>query len=149
MNILNTSISLVILLKFAIASESGMKEDVIEVVEEEGFESIKKDWEKWEKRNDLFDYVIMKSVEFIIGFIKKVDELKRPVLAALFIKRPDVVEKVLKKIEYDDNDLFFLAGYRPEIAESHENFFNSIDMIKISKKQEETVKWGVLSLFNA
>ena len=42
MNILKYSISLAILLKCVIASESGVKEDVIEALEENGFESIKR-----------------------------------------------------------------------------------------------------------
>ena len=66
-----------------------MKEDVIEALEENGFESIKRDWRKWEYRKDLFDYVVTKSVEFIAGFINQVEKAKRPTLAALFIKRPD------------------------------------------------------------
>ena len=60
---------------------------------------------KWKDRNDLFDYVVMKSVEFIIGFINQVEDAKRPTLAALFIKRPDEVDQVLKKIKYNDDDL--------------------------------------------
>ena len=43
MNILKYSISLTILLKCVIASESGVKGDVIEALKEEGFESIKRD----------------------------------------------------------------------------------------------------------
>ena len=76
MNILKASISLVILLKCVIASESGVKEDVIKAVEENGFESIKSDWRKWKDRNDLFDHVVMKSVEFIAGFINQVERFK-------------------------------------------------------------------------
>ena len=49
--------------------------------------------------------MVMKSVEFIIGFINQVEYVKRHTLAALFIKRSDEVDQVLKKIEYDDNDL--------------------------------------------
>ena len=45
--------------------------------------------EKWENRKDLFDHVVMKNTEFIVGFINQVENLKRPTLAALFIKRPD------------------------------------------------------------
>ena len=73
MNILKYSISLVILLKCAIASESDVTEDVIEALKEDGFESIKRDWEKWKDRNDLFDHVVMKSVGFIVGFINQVE----------------------------------------------------------------------------
>ena len=58
--------------------------------------------ESGEHRKDLFDHVVMKSVEFIAGFINQVGRLKRPTLAALFIKRSDEVDQVLKKIEYND-----------------------------------------------
>ena len=79
MNILKYSISLVILLKCVIASESGVVEgDVIKAVEEDGFESIKRDWWDWRFRTDLFDHVVMKSVEFIAGFINQVESLKIP-----------------------------------------------------------------------
>ena len=57
-------------------------------------------------------YLIMwlqRSVEFIVGFINQVENVKRPTLAALFIKRPDIVDEVLKKIEYDDYDLMDLT----------------------------------------
>ena len=136
MNILKYSISLAILLKCVIASESGVKDDVIEAVEEDGFGSIKSDWGKWNNRNDLFDYVVMKSVEFIVGFINQVKNVKRPTLAALFIKRPDMVDQVLKKIKYDDYDLSYLTDYRPELAESHDKFFKVIDKIKDPENQE-------------
>ena len=123
--------------------------DVIEALEEEGFESIKRDWEKWEDRNDLFDHVVMKGVEFIVGFINQVEDAKRPTLAALFIKRPDKVDEVLKKIEYNDDDLMDLTDYRPELAESHEGFFKVIDKIKNPENQELAVRCGVINLFNA
>ena len=61
--------------------------------------------EKWRDRNDLFDHVVMKSVEFIAGFINQVEDAKKHTLAALFIKRPDEVDHVLKKIKYNDYDL--------------------------------------------
>ena len=136
MNILKSSISLAILLKCVIASESGVKEDVIKALEENGFVSIKRDWGKWWNRNDLFDEVVMKSVEFITGFINQVERAKRPTLAALFIKRPEMVDQVLKKIEYDDDDLMHLTDYRPELAESHDKFFKAIDKIKKPEDQE-------------
>ena len=126
-----------------------MEEDVIEAVEEDGFVSIKRDWEKWKNRNDLFDHVVTKSVEFIIGFINQVGNLKRPTLAALFIKRSDEVDQVLKKIEYNDNDLIYLTDHRPELAESHDKFFKAIDKIKDPENQEWAVKCGVINLFNA
>ena len=33
--------------------------------------------EKWKNRKDLFDHVVMKSVEFIVGFINQVEDAKR------------------------------------------------------------------------
>src|ERR1700722_861466 len=80
----------------SLPSESNVAPDVIEAVEEDGFVSIKRNWKKWMHRKDLFDHVVMKSVEFIIGFINQVRDLTRPTLAALFIKRCDEVVEVLK-----------------------------------------------------
>ena len=105
--------------------------------------------EKWKDRNDLFDHVVTKSVEFIVGFINQVEDAKKPTLAALFIKRPDKVDEVLKKIKYDDNDLSNLTNYRPELAESHEGFFKVIDKIKDPENQELAVRMGVINLFKA
>ena len=84
-----------------------------------------------------------KNVEFIAGFINQVGNAKRPTLAALFIKRPDKVDEVLKKIKYDDYDLTHLTFSRPELAESHENFFKAIDKIKDPENQEGAVRGGV------
>ena len=91
----------------------------------------------------------MKSVEFIAGFINQVKNVKRPTLAALFIKRSDMVDQVLKKIKYDDDDLMDLTNHRPELAESHDKFFKVIDKIKDPENQEWAVRWGVINLFNA
>src|SRR3984957_12432915 len=128
-------------------SENNVEEDVIEAVEENGFVSIKRDWCKWQDRKDLFDYVVTKSVEFIIGFINQVRDLTRPTLAALFIKRCDEVDEVLKKIEYDDNDLIYLTDHRPELAEPPYILFKAIDKIKDPENQEEAARWGVSMLF--
>ena len=126
-----------------------MEGDVIEALEEEGFESIKRDWWKWKYRNDLFDYVVMKSVEFIAGFINQVENSKRPTLAALFIKRSDIVDEVLKKIKYNDDDLSDLTNHRPELAESHDGFFKVIDKINDPRKSRRAVGRGVYNLFYA
>src|ERR1700722_601881 len=131
MNLLNVAVLFAILLKCVIASESNVvKEDVIEALDENGFGSIKQDWGTWSNRNDLFDQVVMKGVEFIVGFINQVKELKGRTLAALFIKRSDMVDQVLENVKYDDYDLKDLAYYRPELAESHDNFFKGIDQIR-------------------
>jgi len=152
MNILQLSLLLAILLKCVIASESGVAQDVIKALEQPGFGSIKRDfWEKWQDRKDLFDHVVMKSVDFIAGFINQVGSAKRRTLAALFIKRSDIVDQVLENIEYNDDDLIGLTTCRPELAEpkSHENFFKAIDKIKKPGNQEGAVMIGVISLFNA
>src|ERR1700722_9588423 len=112
MNIFQLSLLLAILLKCVIASESGVAQDVIKAVEKDGFKNIKSEWWRWEHRDDLFDHVVMKSVEFITGFINQVEYFKEPTLAALFIKRSGVVDQVLKKIKYSDDDLIYLTNYR-------------------------------------
>jgi hypothetical protein len=149
MNIFQLSLLLAILLKCVIASESGVAPDVIEALDEPGFGSIKSDLAKWKDRNDLFDHVVTKSVEFIAGFINQVWTLKERTLAALFIKRPDKADQVLGKIGYDDDDLWNLTNFRPELAESHGTFFMVIDKIRGPENQESAVKWGVYYLFNA
>ena len=140
MNIFQLSLLLAILLKCVTASESGVAQDVIEALEEPGFESIEDDWVKWRHRNDLFDYVVTKSVEFIAGFINQVEDVKRPTLAALFIKRPDIVDQVLKKIEYDDDDLSDLTNIDLNWQNRTTYFFNVIDKIKDPGYQEVAVK---------
>lgn len=153
MNILQLSLLLAILLKCVISSVSGVAPDVIKALSDEekwrGFKSIKKDYlTKWQYRNDLFDEVVMKSVEFIVGFINQAEWAKRYTLAALFLKRSDKVDEVLEKIKYEDTDLKDLTGYRPELAESHDKFFNLIDKINGLKNQELAVAKGIMSLFD-
>ena len=126
-----------------------MKGDVIKALAEKGFKSVKRDGRTWKDRDDLIDYVVMKSVEFIIGFINQVGDLKIPTLAALFLKRYDAIDQVLKKIKYNDDDLSNLTDHRPELAESHENFFKVIDKIKNRYYQEYAVRGGVYNLFLA
>ena len=104
MNILKYSILLAIPLKCVIASENGVKKMSLRHLERMDLENQEK-YEILGKRTDLFDYVVTKSVEFIVGFINQVGNAKRPTLAALFIKRSDIVDQVLKKIKYNDDDL--------------------------------------------
>ena len=148
MNILKYSISLFIILECVIASESNVKGDVIEAVGEDGFVSIKGDWETWKKRNDLFDYVVMEDPDFIIRFINYVGMAKRRTLAALFIKRSDAIDKVLKEINYDDNDLIWLTNRRIEVAESPDKLFRVLNKIENPKNEETLVGWCVIDLFN-
>jgi hypothetical protein len=106
---------------------------------------------KWWNRNDLFDYVVTtKDPAFIARFINQIREATQPILAALFLKRPDMADQVLGQIQKDvDDTLAFLTSVRPELAESHENFFKGIDKIKNPKYQEWAVDEGVRALFNA
>jgi len=153
MNIFQLFILLAILLKCVIASESGVAPDVIQALseneKENGFVSIKEGWEGWRDRTDLFDCVVTKGVEFIVGFINQVLDAKRRTLAALFINRSDIVDQVLERINCYDNDLIGLTYYRSELAESHEGFFMVIDKIKKSTEQERTVGNAVRDLFDA
>ena len=55
----------------------------------------------------------------------------------------------LRRIEYDDDDLYFLTNYRHELAGSPEKFFRVLDKIKEPKMQEDAVYWGVSNLFEA
>ena len=126
-----------------------MAYDVIEALEEEGFGNIKRKWQKWEKRKDLFDEIVTRSVAFITKFINQIEDLKKPTFAALFLKRSEDVDKVLEKINYNDDHLRVLTTYRPELAESHESFFKVINKINDPENQEEAVNSGVYNLFQA
>ena len=93
--------------------------------------------EKWNNRKDLFDYVVMKSVEFIVGFINQVEDAKKSTLAALFLKSPDKVDEVLRRSNIM-TDLMDLTDYRPELAESHERFLQSD---RQDKRIQKIKKW--------
>jgi len=126
-----------------------VKEDVIKALEQPGFGSIRDGWEEWQYRRDLFDCVVTKDVGFIAAFINQLEDAKIPTLAALFIKRPNEVDQVLNNIHYTDYALQVLVASRPELAKSHENFFEVIDRIKHPKNQERAVRGGVNGLFAA
>ena len=93
--------------------------------------------------------MITKSVDFIAGFINQVKRCKERTLAAIFLKRPEIVDEVLEKIECDDVDLIYLPYYRPELAESHERLFKVMDEIKIQENKKWLLSSGVHNLFNA
>ena len=134
--------------KCVIASESEVAQDVIDALNEEGFVSIKRDfWKHWCDRKDLFDCVVMRDIEFIIGFIKQVDYAQERALAALFVKRPDEVDKVLEKVEFNDKDLIDLIAYRLEIRESHDGLLKLVEMIENPEYQKEIVDDGIKHLF--
>ena len=41
-----------------------------------------------------------------------------------------MIDEVLGRIDYDDDDLRYLTDYRPELAGSPEKFFRILDKIK-------------------
>ena len=43
-----------------------------------------------------------------------------------------MIDDVLRRIEYDDDELVALTDYRPELAGSPEKFFRILDKIKRS-----------------
>jgi hypothetical protein len=127
-----------------------VKKNVVRALEEDGFEGIKSDWwENWWNCNDLCDYVVMKSVDFIVDFLNQVEYARIHTLAVLFIKRSRIVDQVLKKINYNDIDLIFLINYRPELAESHDKFFKVINKIRYLCSQEFAIERAVIDLFKA
>ena len=136
--------------KCVITSENEVAQDVIDALGEKGFESIKRDfWKHWCDRKDLFDYVVMRDVEFIIEFIKQVDYAQERILAALFVKRPDEVDKVIEKVEYKDKDLFNLVSYRPEMRKSPDGLLKLVEMMEDPKYQKEIIEDGIEHLFEA
>ena len=56
-----------------------------------------------------------------------------------------MIDEVLGRIEYDDNDLCDLTDYRPELAGSPEKFFRVLDKIEDPGNQEWAVYWGVIT----
>ena len=60
-----------------------------------------------------------------------------------------MIDGVLGRIEYDDDDLRYLTDYRPELAGSPEKFFRVLDKIEEPENQERAVRLGVSSLFEA
>ena len=119
-------------------------------VDGRNFEWFEANWGRWENRDDLFDDVIAKGADFTVGFIQNVDRAKRCVLAALFDKgEKGMIDGVLERIRYYDDDLAHLTSYRHELAGSPEKFFRVLDRIKGSETQEIAVRLGVINLLNA
>jgi hypothetical protein len=154
MNLFQLSLILAILLKGVTTSESGVAQDVIDALskckEESGFVSIRQDGQKWLFRNDLFDEVVTNNLDYICNFINQVWWAKKRTLAALFIKRPELVDKVLNSIKYDDNDLVeSIIDCRSELIESPDNFLNAISKIKEGYNQTLVVEKALDELFKA
>ena len=87
--------------------------------------------------------MIAKGADATVRLIQNVGRAKRRVLAALFDKGEGMIDGVLGRIEYDDDDLCGLTDYRPELAGSPEKFFRVLDKIKDPENQETAVRWGV------
>ena len=72
---------------------------------EENFGWLKTNWGRWEKRKDLLDDVIAKGADVTVKLIQNVGNAKRRVLAALFDKGERMIDGVLGRVDYDDDDL--------------------------------------------
>ena len=150
MNILNVFGLFVILLKCVAASGDTLEVAFKEAVDGRNSEWLKKNWWSWYKRKDLLDGVIAKSADATVWLIQTVGSAKKCVFAALFDKgEGGMIDDVLGKVEYSDDDLVILTGYRHELAVSPKRFFGVLDKIKDPKNQEAAVCGGVRSLFGA
>ena len=118
-----------------------------EAVDGENFAWFKENWWSWKDRNDLFDDVIAKGADVTVRLIQNVEEAEEHVLAALFDQGEGMIDEVLGRIKYNDDDLCCLTDYRPELAGSPEKFFRVLDKIEDPKKQETAVRMGVFYLF--
>ena len=107
--------------------------------------------EGWEPRDDLPNYVIAEGPDVTVKLIENVKDknAKRCLLAALFDMGGGMIDQVLGRISYKDEDLLRLTDYRPELASSHEKLFNILDKIKEPSQQNEVVRGGVINLFKA
>ena len=63
------------------------------------------------KRKDLLDDVIAKGAVVTVKLIQNVYGAKRCLLAALFDKGEGMIDGVLKRIDYDDDDLRNLTTF--------------------------------------
>ena len=53
-----------------------------------------------------------------------------------------MIDGVLGRIKYNDDDLSDLTNYRPELTGSPEKFFRVLDKIKEPEKQEDGCSCG-------
>ena len=135
MNVLRVFVLFAILLKYVVASGDTLGVWLRRAVYGGNFEWLREDWWIWEARNDLIDDVIANGADFTVKLIRCFDHAKRGVLAALFDKGEKMIDDVLGRIEYDDDDLMHLTRYRKELAGSPEKFFRVLDKIKGWGKQ--------------
>ena len=150
MNILNVCVLFAISLKCVAASGGDVGVKFRKAAEEGNFEWLNAHLERWQDRKDLLDDVIRKSADFTVKFIQNVNMFaKRRVLAALFDKGEGMIDEVLARINYNDNDLWDLTNFRPEMAGSPEKFIRLLDKIQKPENQEWAVREGVRSLFVA
>ena len=147
MNILSVFVLFAIVLKCVVASEEDVGVGFKEAVDRENVGWLKENWGRWYKRNDLLDDVIAKGADVTAWFIQNIRRAKWRVFAALFDKGENgMIEDVLEKVEYSDEDLTDLTGYRPELVGSPEKVFRIFAKIKEPRKQEFAVRMGARSL---
>ena len=146
MNILNAFVLFAIILKCVAASEEDVGAAFKKAVDGENFEWLKESYRSWENRKDLLDDVIGRGFDVTIQFIQNVKNAKECVLAALFDQGEDMVDGVLGGINYNDDDLWRLTNYRPELAVSREKLFRVLGKIK-GPKVEDALRLGVSNLF--
>ena len=116
-------------------------------VDGESFGWLRQNYESWRERKDLLDHVIAKGVDVTVKFIQRVENARRRVLAALFDKGDKgMIDGVLEQVRYDDNDVYALTIYRPELAVSHEKFFIFLGRMGELESQRLAIIWGVGSL---
>ena len=105
MNILSVFVLFAILLKCVAASGDDVGVRFKEAVDGGNFGWLNANLEGWKERNDLLDYVIAKGAVVTVRFIQNVEGAKECVLAALFDKGEGMIDDVLERVKYDDDDL--------------------------------------------
>ena len=110
MNILQLSLLLAIPLKCVIASETVCGKDVIEALSETRRKDLKASRRTGRSGKIAMIYLMMwlrRMSSSSLDSSIKLGMQRQHTLAALFLKRPDKVDEVLKKIKCIDDDLVF------------------------------------------
>ena len=128
-----------------VESDDDLRKEFWKAVDGGNFEWLRANRERWEDRRDLLDYVIAKGADFTVWLIQNVEDAKERVLAALFDKGEGMIDGVLGRIKYGDNDLRYLTNFRPELAGSPEKFFRVLDKIEDPESQEVLFVWVSLA----